>query len=105
MATVSQVFIFKPRPGHLEAFIKDLGKLNTVVKRAGGKMRAWNENSGGNPGSIAVVVQHADWKAFGEYRSKFDSDPDFQKLRAEVLGRKDPLADLISTAMSEEVPS
>jgi hypothetical protein len=35
-------------------------------------MRAWNENSGPNPGAIAVVVENADWKAYAAYRSKLD---------------------------------
>ena|SRR5271167_2244482 len=105
MAIVSQVFIVKPRPGKLEAFMKDLGRVNTLVKRAGATMRAWTESSGANPGSIAVVVENADWKAYAAYRSKVDSDPEFQKLRAEIEARKDPVADTLSIGMNEEVPS
>ena len=55
MSTVSQVFIVKPRPGHLEAFMRDLGRVNTLVKRAGATMRAWNRISGTNQGAIAVL--------------------------------------------------
>jgi hypothetical protein len=105
MSTVSHVFIIKPRPGHLEGFLKGLGKVNAAVKRAGGKMRAWNENSGPNPGAIAVVVENADWKAYAAYRSKLDSDPEMLSLRAEIEARKEPFADTISTGINEEVPS
>jgi len=105
MSTISHVFILKPRPGHLEAFMRDLGRVNTLVKRAGGKMRAWNETSGTNAGAIAVLVENADWKAYAAYRSKLDSDPDWQALRAEIGARKDPFADTIATGINEEVPS
>jgi len=105
MPTVSHVFIVKPRPGHLEAFMRDLGRVNTLVKRAGGKMRAWNETSGANARSIALLIEHADWKAYAAYRSKLDSDHEWQALRAEMQARKDPVADTIAIRMNEEVPS
>ncbi len=105
MSAVSHVFIIKPRPGHLETFMRDLGKVHTVVKRAGAKLRAWNETSGANAGSIAVVIENADWKAYAAYRSKLDSDPEWIALRTEVGGRKDPAADTLRTGMNEEVPS
>jgi hypothetical protein len=75
------------------------------VKRAGAQMRAWNETSGANAGAIAVVVENADWRAYAAYRSKLDSDHDWQALRAEIGARKAPVADTISVGMNEEVPS
>ncbi len=85
--------------------MRDLGKVNTLVKRAGAKMRAWSETSGANAGSIAVVIENADWKAYAAYRSKLDSDHEWQALRAEVQARKDPVADTLATGINEEVPS
>jgi len=105
MPTVSHAFAFRPRPGHLDAFLKELARINAFVKRAGGRMRAWNEVSGSNPGAIGVVIENDDWKGYGAYRSKLDADPEFQKLRAEISSRKDPLAEFLASAMSEEVPS
>ena|SRR5271166_4851425 len=105
MGTVSYVVMIKPRPGHLEAFMKDLGRVSTIVKRAGARMRAWNQTSGPDAGVVGVVIENDDWKAYAAYRSKLDSDPEFQKLRAEIEARKDPVAETISTGMNEEVAS
>ena|SRR5579863_1293953 len=105
MSTVSQVFILKPRPGHLEALMRDLRRFHALVKRAGGTMRAWNEISGTSAGSIAVLIDNRDWKAYAAYRSKLDSDPEWQALRAEIGARKEPFADIIATGMNEEVPT
>ena len=85
--------------------MRDLAKLSTIAKRAGGNIRAWNETSGANPGAIAVVVENADWKAYAAYRAKFDADPELQALRAEIGARKDPAADMLVSSMAEEVPS
>ena len=85
--------------------MRDLGRVNTLVKRAGATMRAWNETSGTNPGAIAVLVENADWKAYAACRSKLDSDPEWQALVAEIGARKDPFADTLATGMNEEVPS
>jgi hypothetical protein len=105
MPTVSHVFMFKPRPGHLEGFLRDLGKINNVVKRAGGKMRVWNQVAGPDAGITAVVIENDDWKGYGAYRAKLEADPEFAKLRAEIASRKDPVSELVATGINEEVPS
>lgn len=105
MASVSQVVFLKPQPGRLEAFMRDLSKANTIIKRAGGKLRAWNEMSGTNAGTVAVVVEFDGWKDFGNYEAKLESDSDWQSFIAELNSAKSPNAELVATAISVEVPS
>jgi hypothetical protein len=105
MATVSNVVFLKPQPGRMEAFMRDLAKANNIIKRAGGKLRAWNEMSGPNAGSIAVVVEHNGWKEFGNYEAKLESDSDWQAFIAEVTSAKAPNAEVVATGLNVEVPS
>jgi len=105
MAAVSKVLYLKPQPGRLEAFMRDLSKANNILKRVGGKVRAWNETSGPNAGTVAVVIEHSDWNDFGNYMTKLDSDKDWQAFLAEINSAKAPNSVLVSTGISVEVPS
>jgi hypothetical protein len=105
MAAVSEVLFFKPQPGRLEAFMRDVSRASTIIKRSGGKLRGWNQVSGPNAGSIAVVIEHNDWKDFGSYMAKLESDKDWQAFLAEINSSKAPNAEMIASGLSVEVPS
>jgi len=105
MPTVSNIVFLKPQPGRLEAFMRDLAKANNIIKRAGGKFRAWNETYGPNAGTVAVVVEHSDWKDYGTYMAKLESDTDWQAFMAEVSSAKAPNAEVVGTGLNVEVPS
>jgi hypothetical protein len=105
MAAVSQVLFLKPQPGRLEALMRDLTRASNIIKRAGGQLRAWNEASGPNAGTVAVVVEHSDWKDFGNYMAKLESDRDWQSFLAEINSTKAPNAERVSTSISVEIPS
>ena len=105
MATVSQVTFFKPQPGRLEALMRDIAKASKIIKRAGGNIRAWNEVSGPNAGTIAIVVEHSDWKNFADYMTKLDSDRDWQAFMAEISSTKSPNAERTAVGINVEVPS
>ena len=105
MATVSNVVFLKPQPGRLEAFMRDLAKASNIIKRAGGKVRAWNEMSGPNAGTVALVVEHNDWKDYGTYMTKLESDSEWKAFMAEVASAKAPNAEVVATGLNVEVPS
>jgi len=105
MAAVSQVLFLKPQPGRLEAFMRDLSKANNIIKRVGGNVRAWNEVSGPNAGTVAVVVEHNDWKDFGNYMAKLESDRDWQSFLAEINSAKAPNAEIVATGINVDLPS
>ena len=64
-----------------------------------------NETWGPNAGTVAVVVEHSDWKDFGSYMTKLESDKDWQAFLVEINSAKAPNAVMVSTAISVEVPS
>jgi len=105
MATVSQVTFLKPQPGRLEALMRDIAKASKIIKRAGGNIRAWNEVSGPNAGTIAIVVEHNDWKNFADYMTKLDSDRDWLAFIAEINSAKSPNAERTAVGINVEVPS
>jgi len=103
MATVSQVTFLKPQPGRLEALMRDIAKASKIIKRAGGNIRAWNEVSGPNAGTIAIVVEHSDWKNFADYMTKLESDRDWQAFMAEISSAKSPNAERTAVGINVEV--
>lgn len=105
MATVSQATFLKPQPSRLEALMRDIVKASKIIKRAGGNIRAWNEVSGPNAGTIAIVVEHSDWKNFADYMTKLDSDRDWQAFMAEINSAKSPNAERTAVGINVEVPS
>ena len=105
MAVVSQILFLKPQPGRLEALMRDIAKANKIIKRAGGKLRAWNEVSGPNAGTIAVVVEHSDWKDFGNYMAKLEADKDWQAFIVEINAAKSPNAERVATGINVDVPN
>ena len=52
-----------------------------------------------------VVVESADWKAYGELQSKLQTDSEWQAFIAKaILNNRDPDADLIGTSLGVDVP-
>ena len=105
MATVSNILFLKPQPGRLEALMRDIAKASNMIKRAGGKFRAYDEVSGPNAGAIALVTEHSDWKDYGNYMTKLETDKDWQSFIAEINSAKSPNAERVATGLNVEVPS
>jgi len=104
MSTILQVFVYRPRPGKLQSFMKNVLRANKIVNRDGGKLRQWNTATGGEPGTIAIGIETANYKSFGEYAGKLEADPEWRAFLVEVEGDREPAADLVSSAMYVEQP-
>ena len=104
MSTILQVFVYRPRPGQLPRFMKDVARGTKIVNRDGGKLRLWNTATGGEPGTIVLGVETANYKTFGEYAAKLEADPEWRAFLAELQGERKPAADLVSSAMYVEQP-
>ena|SRR5271157_5785246 len=102
MSTILQVFAYRPRPGQLPRFMKDVARGTRIVSRDGGRVRLWNTTSGGEPGTILIGIENPNYKAFGEYASKLDADTEWRAFLAELEGEREPAADLVSSAMYVE---
>jgi hypothetical protein len=105
MAAVSSVLFLKPLPGRLEALTRDIGRAGKMIKRLGGTLRAYNEVSGPNAGTIALVIEHSDWKEYGNYMAKLETDKDWQSFVAEIGAAKSPNAERVATGLNVEIPS
>jgi hypothetical protein len=105
MAAVSSVLFLKPLPGRLEALMRDIGRAEKIIKRMGGTLRAYNEVSGPNAGTIALVTEHSDWKDYGNYMAKLETDKDWQSFITEINSAKSPNAERLVSALNVEVPS
>src|SRR5258708_5506111 len=105
MPTVSQVVFLRPRPGKLEAFMGDVAKARKIIASCGGKVRVWNQLIGAEAGSTAVVIETADWNAYGEYNTKLQDSREWQAFQKEVNSRKEPNAEIFRTLLHVEVPS
>jgi len=84
--------------------MKDVVRGTRIVTRDGGKLRQWNTATGGEPGTIALGIETANYKAFGEYSAKLEADPEWRAFLAELQGEREPAADLISSTMYVEQP-
>ncbi len=105
MAAVSSVLFLKPLPGRLEALMRDITRAEKIIKRVGGSVRAYNEVAGPNAGTIALVIEHSDWKDYGNYMAKIEADKDWQSFITEINSAKSPNAERVATGLNVEVPS
>ena len=105
MAAVSSVLFLKPLPGRLEALMRDVTRAEKIIKRLGGSLRAYNEVSGPNAGTIDLVIEHSDWKDYGNYMAKTETDKDWQSFLAEISSAKSPNAERVASGLNVEVPS
>ena len=63
-----------------------------------------NTANGGEPGTIVVGIENANYKSYGEYAEKLEADPEWRAFLAEIEGAREPAADLVSSAMYVEQP-
>ena len=104
MAIVANMNVWKPRPGRLQDFMAVVHKAKKIHERLGGKVRVWSAQFGGEPFSVGYVTEHSDWKAFGEFAGKLESDAQWQELVAGWTATKDTAADLVQSSVFVEVP-
>jgi hypothetical protein len=102
MSTILQVFTYRPRPGQFSNFMKNVAKGSKIVHRDGGKVRLWTTATGGEPGTVVLGIESANYKSYGEYAAKLEADPEWRAFMAELQGEREPAADLVSTAMYVE---
>jgi hypothetical protein len=74
-----------------------------MVSSNGGKMRLWNTESGGEPGTIGVVVETTDRRASGQYNANMEADPEWRAFLAEISSQRDPAADMGPNANQRRV--
>jgi hypothetical protein len=104
MAAVASVATWRPRPGRLQDFMAVVTKAKKIHTRLKGNVRVWNSQFGGEPFTVTYVIEVADWKAFGEFGAKLETDSEWLGLVAEWTANRDAPGDLIHNAVFVEVP-
>ena len=101
---IANMNVWKPRPGRLQDFMAVVAKAKRIHERLGGRVRVWNAQFGGEPFTTGYVIEHTDWKKFGEFSAKLETDGDWLALVAEWTGQRDVPADLIQSGVFVEAP-
>ncbi len=101
---IGQVRVIRPRPGRRQDAINTATRAKRIHERCGGRVRIFEPTTGPNVGTYLQVVETADWRAYGEYRTKLQADPEYKALMAEIQNNRDPVAEIISAEVLEEVP-
>ena len=105
MPSVSEVVFLRPRPGKLEAFMNDVARARRIIASCGGKVRVWNQLVGAEAGTTAVVIETADWEAYGAYNEKLENNRQWQAFLKEINSAKEPNSDLYRTLLHVEIPT
>jgi hypothetical protein len=103
MPTVSEVVFLRPRPGKIDAFISDVARARKIIASCGAKVRVWNQIVGAESGTTAVVIETADWKAYGEYNAKLEDNREWQAFLTEINSAKEPNAEIFRTLLNVEI--
>ncbi len=99
---ISRIVSFRPRPDRFDACTGRIVEYKKLVERLQGRVRVFRAEDGGEPGTMAFVIEVDDWPRFGELNAKVEADSDFQRLQA--LDRSDPVFDILQQNTVSEVP-
>jgi hypothetical protein len=98
MAAIASISVWRPRK--VEDFMARVATAKKIHERLGGKVRVWQSAFGGEPMTIGYVIEHASWKAFGEFGEKMEKDSEWQQFWADALAH--PSADLLQSSVVAE---
>jgi len=74
-----------PTPGSLPALLAQGERYNKLVEKLGGKaVGGWTISLGQGQGTLALLVSYPDLAAYQAATAKAQTDPDWQKLIADV---------------------
>ena len=99
---ISRIVSFRPLPDRFDACTGRLVEYKKLVERLEGRVRVFRAEDGGEPGTLATVIEVDDWARFGELNAKLESDPEFQRLQA--LDRSDPVFGILQQSTVSELP-
>ena len=96
---VRSVINFHVRAGKYNQLFEVLKTIKKIVERAGGTFIVSREVFGPETGNVVAVGQYPDWNAFAKFRSDGELDKFLEKVRSNI----DPPADVVASAVFEEV--
>lgn len=102
MAAIAQVATWRARDGKIQDFIAKVATAKKIHERLGGKVRVWQTIIGGQPMTMAYVIEHTGWAEYGKFGEKLEKDSEWQSFWSDALAR--PTADLIQNSLVTEAP-
>lgn len=100
---VAHVRVIRPRAGKLQELMNAFARTKKFHERNGATVRVYEASTGPNTGALLHIVETPNWKAYGEYRTKIEADPEFRAAMTEIRNNRDPLADIVSSEVVEEI--
>jgi hypothetical protein len=102
---ILQSSVFRVRPGKAQEFMADVATAKRILERLGARVRVVNQVVGTNAPCTAFITESEDWKAYGEFSAKIETDSEWQKFYSKAaLDNPNPAADLIATGLSTDAP-
>ncbi len=98
---ILRIVSFRPRPDRYDECMGRVVEYKKLIERLEGRMRVFRAEDGGEPGTLATVIEVDDWARFGELNAKLESDPESQRLQA--LYRSDPVFDILQRSTVSEL--
>ena len=102
---VTATTTWKIRSGKAPDFVANVTTAKKILERLGARVRLLNRVIGTDAPCSIVVIESADWKAYGELQAKMQSDSEWQGFVAKVIAtNQNPSADIIGTGLAVDVP-
>ncbi len=96
--------VWRVRPGKAQDFLANVASAKRILERLGGGVRVVNQAVGTNAPAFILIIESADWKAYGELQTKMQSDSEWQGFFAQAISNNtNPSAELIGTGLSSDV--
>ncbi len=99
---ISRIVSFRPRPDRYAECLGRVVEYKKLIERLEGRVRVFRAEDGGEPGTVAFVIEVDDWPRFGELTAKVEADSEFQRLQA--LDLSDPVSDILPQSTVSELP-
>lgn len=100
---IVHVRVVRPRTAKLAELMSAFTRTKKFHERNGATVRLLEPSTGPNVGALIHIVETPNWKAYGEYRTRIEADPEFRAVMTEIRTSRDPLADIVSSELLEEV--
>ncbi len=99
---ILRIYRFRPRPERYDQCLRRVVEYKKLIERLDGRVRVYRAEDGGEPGTMAAVIEADDWPRFGELNAKLEADSEYQRLQA--LELSDPVYDILQQSTVSELP-
>ncbi len=99
---ILRIVSFRPHPDRFDDCSGRVVEYKKIFERVEARVRVFRAEDGGEPGSMAFVIEVDDWPRFGELNAKVEAESEYQRLQA--LEQSDPVYDILQVSTVSELP-